>query len=248
MGEEAQEKLISGIKKMAATVGSTLGAAGNTVLIESPNHTHGLTVTKDGVTVAKAISLIDPIENLAVRMMKEAADKTAQSAGDGTTTSIVLTESLVMNGFDMINESGVNKTDVLRSLSKVTNEAITMLDQMAISVTDENLLDVATISGNNDKTIGEVVSDVYKTVGKNGFVTVEKSKSSTTYSESTSGIKIDRGYSSPMFVNNQKKDECILENTYVLVCDTDITSILQLENILKPIISDRKSLLIIAPC
>ena len=113
-GAEGREKLMNGIKTISSAVKSTLGPSGQTVLIESPNHTHGITVTKDGVTVAKAVSLIDPVENLAVRMMKEAADRTASSAGDGTTTAIVLTEALVLEGMNVIDET--NKTDVLRDM------------------------------------------------------------------------------------------------------------------------------------
>lgn len=247
-GDEAKEKLLSGVRTMSSAVKSTLGAAGNTVLIESPNQTHGITVTKDGVTVAKSIALIDPVENLAVKMMKEAAEKTATSAGDGTTTAIVLTEALVGNGYEAISDKSINRTDVLRALVKHTDSVIKMLDYMSTKVSDENLYDVATISANNDKEIGKIVSDVYKMVGINGFVTVEKSKTSSTHTEATSGIKVDRGYSSPMFVNNQRKDECILENVHILVSDSEITNILQIENVLKPIISERKSLLVIAPC
>lgn len=247
-GDEAKEKLLVGVRTMASAVKSTLGAAGNTVLIESPNQTHGITVTKDGVTVAKSISLIDPVENLAVKMMKEAAEKTASSAGDGTTTAIVLTEALVENGFKAIRGGKVNRTDILRSLSKHTDFVLKGLDDMAVKVSDDNLLNVATISANNDKEIGKVVSDVYKLVGINGFVTVEKSKTSSTHTDATSGIKIDRGYSSPSFVNNHRKDECVLDDVAILVSDSEITNILQIENVLKPIISERKSLLIIAPC
>ena len=247
-GDEAKEKLLVGVRTMASAVKSTLGAAGNTVLIESPNHTHGITVTKDGVTVAKSISLIDPVENLAVKMMKEAAEKTATSAGDGTTTAIVLTEAIVENGFRAITSGKVNRTDILRGLTRHTEFVLKGLDDMAVKISDENLLDVATISANNDKEIGKVVSDVYKQVGINGFVTVEKSKTSQTHTDATSGIKIERGYSSPMFVNNQRKDECILEDVAILVADSEISNILQIENVLRPIISERKSLLIIAPC
>ena len=117
--QEGQSKLISGIGKMASAVKSTLGPMGNTVLIESPEHTHGITVTKDGVTVAKSIALVDPVENLAVRMMREAADRTATLAGDGTTTAIVLTEALVKSGMSRIKAKD-NKTEILRELFEET--------------------------------------------------------------------------------------------------------------------------------
>ena len=118
--DEGRTKLINGIKQIANAVKSTLGPSGNTVLIESPEHLHGITVTKDGVTVAKSISLLDPVENLAVRMMKEAADRTASSAGDGTTTAIVLAEALANYGTEALMDNSVNRTEVLRHLVEIT--------------------------------------------------------------------------------------------------------------------------------
>ena len=243
----AREKLVNGIGKIADAVGSTLGPAGQTVLIESPHHTHGITVTKDGVTVAKAIDLMDATENLAVRIMKEAADRTATTAGDGTTTSIVLTRALVEEGMNRI-DSGVDKTEVLRELEKEGAKVVEALRKQARAVTKGKLKDVATISANNDTELGEIISKVYKDVGKNGIVTVDKSMTSDTYYETTKGIKVDRGYSSPLFINDHKKDECVLDDTHILVADADINNVLQIEGVLKPIIAENKKLLIIAPC
>jgi chaperonin GroEL len=246
-GKDGQSKLISGITKLSNAVKSTLGPMGNTVLIESPNHTHGITVTKDGVTVAKSIQLLDPVENLAVQMMKESADRTASEAGDGTTTAIVLTEALVKAGVEMIGETD-NKTEILRDLVRSTDKVVEILKKRSEPVTDKRLLDVATISSNNDPEIGAIISDTYNSVGTNGIVTVEKSQTSDTTCETTQGIKIDRGYSSHLFINNHKKDECILEDVHVLVSDSDINNILSIENVLKPIIAENKKLLIVAPC
>tara|TARA_R110002124_G_scaffold181883_1_gene349309 strand:+ start:349 stop:1959 length:1611 start_codon:yes stop_codon:yes gene_type:complete len=246
-GKDGQSKLISGITKLSDAVKSTLGPMGNTVLIESPHHTHGITVTKDGVTVAKSIQLLDPVENLAVQMMKEAADRTASEAGDGTTTAIVLTEAIVKAGMELITPKD-NKTEILRELVSHTEDVIGCLKEWAEPVTDQKLLDVATISCNNDPEIGKIIADTYKAVGKNGIVTVEKSQNSDTTFETTKGIKIDRGYASHLFINNHKKDECILEDVYILVSDSDINNILSIENVLKPIIADNKKLLIVAPC
>lgn len=240
-------KLIKGVTKMARAVKSTLGPNGNTVLIESNQHTQGLTVTKDGVTVARSIELIDPVENLAVRMMKEAADRTATAAGDGTTTAIVLTEALVLSGSELM-EAGLNRTEVLRSLVEQSDRVVEKLKKKSKKLTSSMLLDVATISSNNDKEIGRVIADVYKAVGKNGIVTVERSQTADTYSETTMGLKFDRGYTSPLFINDHKKDECVFEETMVLVADMEISSVLQIENILKPIITEGKRLLIVAPC
>lgn len=246
-GSDGRSKLISGVVKMSRAVKSTLGPSGNTVLIESAEHTHGLTVTKDGVTVAKSIQLLDPVENLAVRMMKEAADRTATSAGDGTTTAIVLTEALVLAGNELM-EQGMNRTEVLRSLVDQSNKVVEKLKSRSKRLSNKMLADVATISANNDKEIGKIIADVYKGVGKNGIVTVERSQTSETYSEVTKGLKIDRGYFSPLFANNQRKDECVLDDVMVLVADIEISNLLQLESILKPIIQEGKKLLIISPC
>jgi chaperonin GroEL len=240
-------KLIKGVTKMARAVKSTLGPNGNTVLIESTQHTHGLTVTKDGVTVARSIELFDPVENLAVRMMKEAADRTASAAGDGTTTAIVLTEALVLAGSELM-EAGLNRTEVLRSLVEQSEKVVERLKKMSKKLSKSMLLDVATISSNNDKEIGKLISDVYKSVGKNGLITVERSQSADTYTETTMGIKFDRGYTSPLFINDQKKDECVFEDVMVLVADMEISNVLQIESILKPIITEGKKLLIVAPC
>jgi len=246
-GEDARSKLIKGITKMSAAVKSTLGPMGNTVLIESPNHTHGITVTKDGVTVAKSIQLLDPVENLAVQMLREAASKTAANAGDGTTTAIVLTEALVRRGIDELEHTD-NKTQVLRDMVSLTEGVVTNLKKRARKVSDKKLLDVATISSNNDTNTGEIIAKTYLAVGKNGIVTVEKAQGAETSFETTNGLKIDRGYSSPLFINNHKKDECVMEDVHILVSDAEINNILVIENILKPIINEGKKLLIVAPC
>jgi chaperonin GroEL len=245
--DEGRNKLINGIKKIAKAVKSTLGPRGNTVLIESNDHLAGITVTKDGVTVAKSINLLDPVENLAVRIMKEAADKTATSAGDGTTTAIVLAEALIDAGTSLIN-SKVSTNEVLKHLVEITKKISKDLKIKGKKLDSKKLRDVAIISANNDKQIGDIIADVYESVGSDGVVTVEKSNTTSTYFETTKGIKIKRGYASPLFINDQKRDECVFEDTYVLVCDGEISNILQIENVLKPIINQGKKLLIIAPC
>ena len=246
--DEGRLRLISGVTKMSKAVKSTLGPSGQTVLIESPNHTHGITVTKDGVTVAKAVDLIDPVENLAVRMMKEASDRTASEAGDGTTTAIVLTEALVCSFYDNINRHGsTNTTEALRYLGKYTQDIIKHLEGISEPLTDKRLLDVATISSNNDTAVGEIIAKVYKAVGKDGIVTVENSQSSETTFETTHGIKIDKGYTAPLFINDHSRDECILDDCNIMVSDAEVSSVLQIEKILNHIIPTGKKLLIIAP-
>ena len=243
-----RKKLIEGVCKMSSAVKSTLGPGGNTVLIESPYLTHGITVTKDGVTVAKAVDLIDPVENLAVKMMKEAAERTASSAGDGTTTAIVLTEQIVLGGSKIMHNEDINRTELLRSMVDITDRVVDKLRKRSRKLSNSMLLDVATISSNNDKEIGRIIADTYKAVGRAGLVTLERSQSSSTYAETTNGLKFDRGYLSPLFINDQRRDECVLEDVMILVSDVEISNILQIENILRPVISEGKKLLVIAPC
>ena len=246
--DKARERLVSGISKIAKAVKSTLGPRGRTVLIESNDIVNGITVTKDGVTVARSIDLLDPVENLAVRMVREAADRTALSSGDGTTTAIVLTEAIVMEGLRLI-EPHHNVTEIIRAINKKAQSIIKTLDKESVKINQRRLQDVATISANNDEEIGKVIADTYKKVGlKNGVVTVEKSQTSETTSEVTHGIQLDRGYTSPLFVNDQRRDECILEDVHVLVTDQEISNLISVENVLKQIINEQKKLLIIGPC
>ena len=245
--EKGRSQLIQGIAAISKAVKSTLGPRGRTVLIESPDHVGGITVTKDGVTVAGSIYLDNPIENLAIQMMKDAATKTSHAAGDGTTTAIVLTEAIVAAGEKIITKNN-NITEVIKGINRYVQKIIEMLQESSKKITPARLLDVATISVNNDKQIGIIIADAYNKVGINGIVTVEKSQNHETYAQVTNGIKIDRGYTSPMFLNNHRKDECILEDVMILVCDQQIDNILQIENVLKPIIQQNKKLLIIAPC
>lgn len=245
--EEARQKLISGISKISKAVGSTLGPSGNTVLIESPHITSSLTITKDGVTVAKSIELLDPVENLAVRVIRQAADRTALVAGDGTTTSIVLAEAIILKAMEMLTEKD-NVSALVSNINKVCDEVMVELKSMSTDLSEEDMASIATISANNDKEIGRIISDVYKNVGKNGIVTVEKSDTPNTHTKVVSGIRVKRGIASPSFINNHKKDECVLENAYVLVTDLEVTDIVQIENIIKPIVQNRAPLLIIGNC
>ncbi len=248
--DEGSRKLTEGISKLSKAVKSTLGPSGNTVLIESEHHTHGITVTKDGVTVAKSIDLIDPVENLAVRMMKEAAEKTANLAGDGTTTAIVLTEAIVMSVLERISKSKepVSAIAVTRRLDEICEGLLSLIEGRAIPVTDEMLFDVATVSANNDRELGKIISDVYREVGEDGIVTVERSDTPETTTETIKGVRVDRGYASPLFVNDQRRDQCIMDDVRVLISDAEISNVLSIEKILKPIIQQQQKLLIIAPC
>jgi chaperonin GroEL len=237
-----RDRLLMGVSKIAQAVGSTMGPFGRTVLLESENHVGGITVTKDGVTVAKSLVLEDPVENLAVTLFKQAAEKTATTAGDGTTTSIVLAAAIIDCFIAM------DKDTTAPELRKVREEAevvIQNLRDMAIDVTDELLLSVATISANGDSEVGQLVADVFKRVGKDGVVTVERSNTSKTYFEVTNGIRVTRGWSSSYQVTDKKKQEAVLDNPYVLVTDREIQSLQSIEHILAPVVRDNKSLLII---
>jgi chaperonin GroEL len=245
--QPGRNKLIKGITKISKAVKSTLGPRGKTVLIESPEHIGGMTITKDGVTVANSIFLDDPVENLAVQMLKDAARRTANSAGDGTTTAIVLTEAIIKAGESNLSKEN-NITEVVKSINQFSKIILKELKKNSRKITKARLLDVATISANNDKVLGKIIADAYSKVGKNGIVTVERSQNHETYATVTNGIKVDRGYTSNLFITNQKNDESVLEDVLVLVCDQEISNILQIESILKPIIQQNKKLLIIGPC
>jgi len=158
--QEGRDKLISGISSISKAVKSTLGPRGRTVLIESTDHLSGITVTKDGVTVANSIYLDDPIENLAIQMMKDAASRTASSAGDGTTTAIVLTEAIVSVGMEMLDKDH-NVTEVIKYINEIIKTVIKHLEDNSKQVTPESLNHVATISANNDLEIGDIITQAY---------------------------------------------------------------------------------------
>lgn len=245
--EQGRDKLLSGIKTIAKSVKSTLGPRGKTVIIESPHHTRGITVTKDGVTVAKAVTVEDPVESLAIQIIREASENTAVSAGDGTTTSIVMAEAMVecaMNNFD----GSINTWTVVEHINKYARIVEEKLIEMSRPITGESIVDIASISANNDRSIGQLIADAYSTVGRNGLVTIQNSQDESTYIESTPGIKIDRGYASVQFANNHKRDECILtDEVYVLMTDIELSTPLQIEVLLKSVVESKKKLLIIAP-
>lgn len=246
-GEECRNELIKGIELLAKAVKSTMGPNGKTCILESPHHTHGLTVTKDGWTVAKSVVLENPVQNMACRILIQAAEKTALLAADGTTTAIVLAEAMILGGTKHIT-SDINRTEVLRHLEEIAQDIIEELKLKSIPCTDEDILQVAKISSNNDDTIGNLIAHTYQEVGEEGIVRIEKSMTSDTYSEVAQALRIERGYSSPLFVNNWERDERIMENVRILVCDSEITRFSQIDSILKPIIDEKMNLLIIAPC
>jgi chaperonin GroEL len=233
-----RNKLKAGIKKIADAVISTLGPGGRPVIIESSDHLSGITVTKDGVTVAKAISLLDAEENIAVRIMREASERTAGEAGDGTTTAIV---------DQNIDFTQHNRVAFVRQLEKDFEEVERLLLASSTKLGARRMRDVATISANGDSVIGDIIYKAYRAVGKGGLVTVENSDTEETYFEVTNGLRYDVGYSSNLFVNNQKRDECIFEDVHIFICDSEVSNILQIEAMLKGVIQSGKKLLFVSP-
>jgi chaperonin GroEL len=243
--DDARNKLISGIEKLSKAVGSTMGARGRTVLIESENVIGGVTISKDGVTVAKSINLYDPLENLAVKLVREAAEKTVLAAGDGTTTAVVLTEALIKSAMKEMKEDS-NVVAVTREMQRIKDLLINELDTASQKVSGKTLIDVATISANNDKGIGKLIASTYKAVGKNGIVTVENSNNHETYADVIKGMRIDRGFTSNYFINDQKNQQCVLDNPLVLITDSEITNLMSIQRIFAKAIETKRPLLIIA--
>ena len=244
-GEEAKYKLESGIKIVSKAVKSTLGPRGKTVIIESPHHTAGLTITKDGVTVANSVHLEDPTEDLAVRLIRESATKTATQAGDGTTTSIVLAESILNHAKPFISEPNSNVAEIARAIVLIGDEIIDSLTERSTVVEDADLMRVATISSNNDIDLGEVISSAYLSAGKDGVVLIDRSPNNKTYYETTKGIQFKRGWISPHQVTNPRKQSCELTDPLILITSVELPSLNSIENLLQQIVQSRRPLLII---
>jgi chaperonin GroEL len=243
-GAEARQKLVKGIDTLADAVVSTLGPNGrNVVYIEN-----GMVVsTKDGVSVAKNISeLEDPIENLGAQMVKQAAIKTADHAGDGTTTSTLLARELVKGGLSRLN-AGANSVEIKRGIDAGVKEVLATLKEGSEKITSEEQLEqIATISANNDAEIGKLISRAMEKVGREGVVYIEESKTDETYLEVVEGMQFDRGYKSPYFVTNNNNMSALLQDAYVLIADYRFTQVKELLPILEGVSQKGKSLLIIA--
>jgi len=244
-GPEARKKLVNGIDKLANAVTSTLGPNGRNVVISKPGEYPAS--TKDGVTVAKTISLEDPIEELGVQLVKQAAIKTAEGAGDGTTTSTLLAQEMVKAGLTHLN-NGVNavsiKRDIDAAVKEVVNELRRNISQDISS--EEQLEQVATISANNDSEIGALIATAMKKVGREGVVHIEESKSGETYLETVEGMQFDRGYKSHYFVTDNNSMSCILENPMILIADKRLTQVKDLLPILEGVSAQNRPLFIIA--
>jgi len=241
---EAREKIRSGVNQLSSAVQATLGPCGRNVMIERENG--GPIITKDGVSVAKEIYLKDPVENAGAQAIKEVSMKAAKQAGDGTTTATVLASYIYNEGLKAIN-SGVNPVELKRGMDKATSAIIDNLREISRDVkTNEEIRQVATISANNDSNVGAIIAEAMESVGKNGVIQVDESKTSETTLEIVEGMQIDRGYISPYFATNQSTMTTTLENPYILIYDRKISAIKEILPLLETCSKQSKSLLIVA--
>jgi chaperonin GroEL len=219
IGNDAREALAAGISKTVEAVGTTLGPKGQNVLIDSGHPAAPSTITKDGVTVLRNLVLNDAIENLAVKTLREASEKTVEECGDGTTTTAILGGAIYLQGLKHL-ASGANPVMIKRGIDKVVAKLSEALDDIKKDVqTDEDIRNIATISANGDEEIGALIVQAMDKVGKDGVVTVENGKSMYDELETTDGMKIDRGYASAYFITNTAKNTAELSKPFILVTD-----------------------------
>jgi chaperonin GroEL len=242
---EARDQLKRGVDALANAVKVTLGPKGRNVIIDKKFGAP--TITKDGVSVAKEIELVDPIENMGAQMLKEVASKTADIAGDGTTTATVLAQAIVTAGLKHV-AAGANPMDLKRGIDKAVGAVVANLHSQSAAVGDDNqkIEQVATISANNDVTIGKLIAEAMGRVKKEGVITVEEAKGTETTVEVVEGMQFDRGYISPYFVTDAEKMEAVLENPFILIYDKKISSMKDLLPILEKSVQTGRPLLIIA--
>lgn len=242
---EARDGLKRGVDALANAVKVTLGPKGRNVIISKSFG--GPTVTKDGVSVAKEIELQDTLENMGAQMVKEVASKTNDLAGDGTTTATVLAQAIVKEGLKNV-AAGANPMDLKRGIDKAVEAIVADLAQQSKEVgsATEKIKQVASISANNDETIGDLIATAFGKVGKEGVITVEEAKGTDTYVDVVEGMQFDRGYLSPYFVTNSEKMEAELDRPYILLYDKKVSSMKELLPVLEPVAQSGKPLLIIA--
>jgi chaperonin GroEL len=242
---ESRAKMKKGVDTLADAVKVTLGPKGRNVVIEKKFGAPQ--VTKDGVTVAKEIELEDPIENMGAQMAKEVASKTADEAGDGTTTATVLAQSIIAEGLKNVT-AGANPMDLKRGIDKAVTAVVANLASQSQKVGNDNkkIEQIATISANNDSTIGALIAEAMKRVGKEGVITVEEAKGTDTTVDVVEGMQFDRGYLSPYFVTNSEKMEAELANPYILIYDKKISTMKDILPMLEKTAQSGKPLLIIA--
>src|SRR2546427_3303246 len=242
--ENARHTLLRGIEKLAKAVKATLGPSGRNVILDKKFGSP--TITKDGVTVAKEIELEDPYENMGAQLVREVASKTSDVAGDGTTTATILAESIYREGLRNVT-AGANPTSLQRGIMKAVDAIVEELKKLSKKVSDRTeIAQVATVSANWDKTIGEIIADAMDKVGKDGTITVEEAKSIETTLEVVEGMQFDKGYLSPYFVTNAEEMEAVLENPYILIHEKKISSLKDMLPLLEKVAKAGRPLLIIA--
>ena len=243
-GEDASNKIVGGVMKLARAVKSTLGASGRCVIYEDARGNP--VITKDGVTVAESVVLFDPVENMGATLVKEAARNTVREAGDGTTTATVLTEAIIREIHKHVSSTAPIR-EIKDQVEETLEEVIKYLDGIAIEVEGDMLSAVSAISCNNDKELGGIIAEAYNAVGKNGVVLMESSDTEDTYVEIVDGAQLDCGLTSPHFITNIEKHIAELDNPYVLTVASEIPNIRKIQSILEHVIKNNRSLLIVAP-
>ncbi len=242
--ENARHTLLRGVEKLAKAVKATLGPSGRNVILDKKFGSP--TITKDGVTVAKEIELEDPYENMGAQLVREVASKTSDVAGDGTTTATILAESIYREGLRNVT-AGANPTSLQRGIMKGVEAIVEDLKKLSKKVSDRTeIAQVATVSANWDKTIGEIIADAMDKVGKDGTITVEEAKSIETTLDVVEGMQFDKGYLSPYFVTNAEAMEAVLENAYILIYEKKISSLKDLLPLLEKVAKAGRPLLIIS--
>ncbi|MSR45501.1 MAG: chaperonin GroEL [Planctomycetes bacterium] len=242
--QEAQERLLAGVTKLARAVKTTLGPRGRCAVLDKG--WGGPSIINDGVSVAEEIELKDPYENLGAQLVKEAASKTNDLAGDGTTTATILAEALYKEGLKLLT-AGVNRAALVRGMKRATADVTTALQAMSKKISgSKEIAQVGAISANNDPETGKMIADAMEKVGKDGVITVEEGKTLETTVDVVEGMQFDRGYLSPHFVTQQEKMTAVLDNPYILIHEDKISSIVKLVPLLEKISKSGRPLLIIA--
>ncbi|RZL07133.1 MAG: chaperonin GroEL, partial [Hymenobacter sp.] len=241
---EGRDRLKRGVDKLANAVKVTLGPKGRNVIIDKKFGAPS--ITKDGVTVAKEIELRDPIENMGAQLVKEVASKTADQAGDGTTTATVLAQAIYTAGSKNV-AAGANPMDLKRGIDKAVQAVVANLKAQSKPIANSaEIAQVGTISANNDAEIGKMIADAMDKVGKEGVITVEEARGTETEVKTVEGMQFDRGYLSPYFVTNAEKMETEFENPYILIYDKKVSTMKELLPVLEQVLQTGKPLLIIS--
>jgi len=239
-GDEGKNKVFQGVSKLTKAVSSTLGASGKCVMLEDSSGKP--LITKDGVTVANSVTLLDPVENMGATLLKEAARQTVKEAGDGTTTATVLAHSILKEAFET---KDYNSREVRDGISSAVEKVVAYLESKAVDVSGDMLKQVATISSNNDSDLGSMIAKAFEDVGENGVVSMEISNDEETSVEVVDGASLDKGLKNHHFINNKEKGSCELNNPLVLIVESKIPNVRKVQSILEHVIKNKKELLII---